>query len=121
MLVRHVWIAWAKEQPDVAEHPNWLTEWADLADRDREVDSRIGMAVAATYESELAALRAWRATAEPLLRTLGNQDVQMTYDENYECPLACGAYVDHPSFAHEHAPTCPITLARALLATGGQG
>jgi len=40
--VRREWAAWAREQPDVAEHPHWLMPWAELAERDREVDRRIG-------------------------------------------------------------------------------
>lgn len=41
-LVREVWIAWANEQPDIADHPHWLVPWERLAPRDREVDRRIG-------------------------------------------------------------------------------
>lgn len=51
-LVRDVWITWAREQPDVAEHPSWLVGWDDLSERDREVDRRIGTAVAKAVESE---------------------------------------------------------------------
>lgn len=46
-LVRETWVYWALEQPDVAEHPNWLKSWAELDERDREVDDRIYSAVAA--------------------------------------------------------------------------
>ena len=38
MLVREVWLVWAAKQPDVHEHPSWLTSWEDLPERDREVD-----------------------------------------------------------------------------------
>ncbi|MBA3822297.1 MAG: hypothetical protein H0X24_00170 [Ktedonobacterales bacterium] len=41
-LVRAEWLAWAEEQPDVADHPHWLTPWGDLAERNKEVDRRIG-------------------------------------------------------------------------------
>jgi hypothetical protein len=44
-LVREVWIAWAREQPDVSEHPSWLVPWAELPERDREVDRRIEAAI----------------------------------------------------------------------------
>lgn len=40
-LVRETWIAWAREQPDVAQHPSWLVPWNELPERDREVDRRI--------------------------------------------------------------------------------
>jgi hypothetical protein len=46
-LVRQTWVYWALEQPDVAEHPNWVKSWAELDERDREVDDRIYSAVAA--------------------------------------------------------------------------
>jgi hypothetical protein len=54
-LVRETWVHWALEQPDVAEHPNWLKSWAELDERDREVDDRIYSAVAAR------ALAGWEA------------------------------------------------------------
>lgn len=45
-VVREAWMVWAREQPDVVEHPSWLIPWDELAERDREVDRRIGAAVA---------------------------------------------------------------------------
>ena len=60
-LVRETWVYWALEQPDVAEHPNWLKSWAELDERDREVDDRIYSAAAAkaVYDAglEAAAMR----------------------------------------------------------------
>lgn len=44
-IVRETWVKWASEQPD--PKPSWLTEWEDLDDGQREVDMRIGEAVAA--------------------------------------------------------------------------
>ena len=35
-LVRQTWVYWALEQPDVAEHPNWVKSWAEIDERDRE-------------------------------------------------------------------------------------
>ena len=46
-LVRETWVAWALEQPDVKDHPSWTKPWDDLSERDKEVDMRIGSAVAA--------------------------------------------------------------------------
>lgn len=40
MLVRQVWIDWAKEQPN--PKPSWLVPWEGLSEPDREVDRRIG-------------------------------------------------------------------------------
>lgn len=54
-VVREAWVAWAREQPDVADHPSWLVGWDDLPERDREVDRRIGAAVAAAAFEGLAA------------------------------------------------------------------
>ena len=44
-LVRDAWVAWAREQPD--PKPSWLVGWDDLDDGQREVDMRIGQAIAA--------------------------------------------------------------------------
>ena len=59
-VVRETWVAWAKEQPDVAEHPSWTEPYDRIPARDREVDMRIGSAVAAEalrqYEAEREAL-----------------------------------------------------------------
>jgi hypothetical protein len=43
-LVRTVWMNWGREQPD-PKH-SWLVPWEDLGDPQREVDMRIGDAVA---------------------------------------------------------------------------
>lgn len=46
-LVRDIWCQWAREQPAGNRKPSWLTPWAELGDGQREVDMRIGEAVAA--------------------------------------------------------------------------
>lgn len=38
--VRHVWIVWAREQPNCK--PSWTVPWDGLSEPDREVDRRIG-------------------------------------------------------------------------------
>lgn len=43
-VVRDVWVAWAREQPN--PKPSWLVEWDDLSEPDKEVDRRIGEALA---------------------------------------------------------------------------
>ncbi len=43
-LVRMVWVAWAKEQPD--SPPHHLISWEELSEPSREVDRRIGEKVA---------------------------------------------------------------------------
>ena len=40
-MVRDVWVTWAREQEDVAEHPSWVKSWDELSPRDQEVDRRI--------------------------------------------------------------------------------
>lgn len=56
-LVRDVWIAWAKEQPN--PKPSWLVEWDGLSEPDREVDRRIGEVIAAAERARiLTVLRA---------------------------------------------------------------
>jgi hypothetical protein len=44
-IVRETWVGWALEQP--APKPSWRAGWDDLDDGQREVDMRIGSAVAA--------------------------------------------------------------------------
>lgn len=39
-MVRQVWVAWAREQPN--PKPSWLIEWYCLNESDKEVDRRIG-------------------------------------------------------------------------------
>jgi hypothetical protein len=41
-IVRDVWMAWAREQPDVAQRPDWLDPWEQLPARIQDVDTRIG-------------------------------------------------------------------------------
>lgn len=44
-IVRETWVQWARKQPDVGGHPNWLTPWEALSSRDKEVDCLIAKAV----------------------------------------------------------------------------
>lgn len=41
-VVREVWTAWAREQPDVGDRPDWLDPWEQLPARIQDVDTRIG-------------------------------------------------------------------------------
>lgn len=43
-LVREAWAAWAREQP--APKPSWLVPWEEISEAEREVDRRIGEALA---------------------------------------------------------------------------
>lgn len=52
-LVRETWVTWAREQPD--PKPSWLTGWDELDEGQREVDMRIGEAVAAAERARLYA------------------------------------------------------------------
>ena len=56
-LVRDTWVAWAMEQPGIKL--SWLVTWDQLPEDDpqREVDMRIGEAVAAATRREIAAIR----------------------------------------------------------------
>jgi len=64
-LVRQVWVDWAREQPD--PKPGWLTGWDDLDEGQREVDMRIGEAVAgAERERVLDALRQFTVLLAPM-------------------------------------------------------
>lgn len=58
--VREVWVRWAAEQPDPKS--SWLTPWEDLDEGQREVDMRIGEALAADERERIRRLaRAKRA------------------------------------------------------------
>jgi len=39
--LRMVWVRWARKQPDIDQHPNWLTPWEDLPERDKQIDMRM--------------------------------------------------------------------------------
>jgi hypothetical protein len=43
-MVRDIWVAWAREQPN--PKPSWLKPWEELSEPDREVDRRIGEGIA---------------------------------------------------------------------------
>jgi hypothetical protein len=53
-LVRETWVQWAREQPD--PKPSWLVPWEQLDEGQREVDCRIGEAVAAAEREQIAGL-----------------------------------------------------------------
>jgi hypothetical protein len=52
--VREVWVEWAREQP--GPKPSHLVGWDDLDEGNREVDMRIGEALAEPYEDLLSSL-----------------------------------------------------------------
>jgi len=53
-MVRDTWIRWASEQPDA--RPSWLLPWEELDAGQREVDMRIGAAIARSFQGLLAAI-----------------------------------------------------------------
>ena len=53
--VRQTWVEWAREQPD--PKASWLVPWEALDGSQRDVDMRIGQAVANLYRSILARQR----------------------------------------------------------------
>ena len=70
-------MAWAKEQS--APKANWLTGWEDLDEGQREVDMRIGEAVAAAVRTARPAPGADRSAQLALtLRTVRGQFATMT-------------------------------------------
>lgn len=50
-VVRSAWISWAREQPAIKD--SWLVQWEGLSEPEKEVDRRIGMAVAAAVAPDL--------------------------------------------------------------------
>ena len=66
-LVRVAWVEWAREQDHPKKH--WLSSWAELPEPMREVDRRIGEAVAlaatAEVRRQLAQAKAENARLEP--------------------------------------------------------
>lgn len=61
-IVRGVWIKWAKEQP--SPKPSWLVPWEGLSEPDKEVDRRIGVALATVGQSIAGAIDAPVLTEE---------------------------------------------------------
>lgn len=61
-LVRHVWVEWAKGQPN--PRPSWLVPWEDLPEPDREVDRCIGAALFGLGLDSAVAVCAQRAQCE---------------------------------------------------------
>jgi hypothetical protein len=55
-IVREAWVKWASEQED--PKPSWLTGWDELDAGQREVDMRIGAAVAAPERARADAAEA---------------------------------------------------------------
>jgi len=53
-LVREAWVTWAREHP--APKSGWLTGWDELDEMQREVDMRIGEAVAAAERERIRQL-----------------------------------------------------------------
>jgi hypothetical protein len=49
--VREIWVEWAQEQEN--PKPSWLVPWDGLSDADREVDMRIGEALAAGFRRQV--------------------------------------------------------------------
>ena len=49
--VREVWVEWAREQPD--PKPSHLVGWDDLDEGNREVDMRIGEALAGNFSEAI--------------------------------------------------------------------
>ena len=82
-------------------------------------EDRLTMAI-----KDLIALRAWRVQAEPLLRALARLDpINYSESDDWVC-LLCSATTPHllddaddndTQARLQHAATCPVTLARALL------
>jgi hypothetical protein len=70
-LVRKVWIEWAREQPN--PKPSWLVEWEGLSEPDKEVDCRIGEAVA---NAERTAIIEWLRTRARLSLTEARYGVE---------------------------------------------
>jgi len=50
-VVRSAWISWAREQPAIKD--SWLVQWEGLSEPEKEVDRRIGMAVATAVAPDL--------------------------------------------------------------------
>ncbi len=69
-LVRETWVKWACEQ----ENPknSWLTGWDELDDGRREVDMRIGEAVAAFVRERDSRTRIVSASGVKDLEAIGN-------------------------------------------------
>jgi hypothetical protein len=68
-LVRHVWVEWAKEQPN--PKASWLLPWEKLSDADREVDRRIGAVLFRLGLDSAVAVCLQRAESERIYNDAG--------------------------------------------------
>ena len=83
-IVREAWVAWAKEQPD--PKPSWLVGWDELDSGQREVDMRIGHAVANYALTENAVT--WGTTCTSCARVLDSACAETVRREQAEAKLA---------------------------------
>jgi hypothetical protein len=68
-LVRHVWVEWAKEQPN--PKASWLVPWEELPESDREIDRRIGVVLFRLGLDAASAVCLQRAEAERIYNDAG--------------------------------------------------
>src|SRR5215472_6718248 len=86
-LVRDVWVRWATEQPAVK--PSWLLPWEELDDGQREVDMRIGEAVAAAERRRLtepAGTRRCPRDHRKLGRDMAMDRIPLRLGGGWSCP-----------------------------------
>lgn len=83
-LVRHVWVEWARRQPN--PKPSWLVPWEKLAKPDRDVDMRIG---AALYERGFADGANFAANVGRGLLSPSDEPAPMTEVESYGWAHQC--------------------------------
>ena len=88
-LVRETWVAWASGQPD--PKPSWLVPWEELDDGQREVDMRIGAAVAAAESVR------WRSALQDALE--GMLDMLPYAPEYFREKWELQGYVDRATQA----------------------
>lgn len=111
-LVREVWVAWSREQADVAEHPSWTVPWNQLSDRDREVDRRIEAAIRAESAD---ALREVTEERDKLRTALGVVALVKT--------VATARLVARDALSsdpYRHAASRPVPAARSCSVCGGE-
>ena len=90
-LVRETWVAWAREQRD--PKLSWLVPWEELDDGQREVDMRIGEAVAAAESVR------WRSALQDALE--GMLDMLPYAPEYFRDKWDLEAYVERAKTALE--------------------
>jgi hypothetical protein len=96
-MVREIWVATARAHPD--PKPSWLVPWDELGEWDKEVDRRIGEAVA-SHAALVTAIETHQVGSRERAALIRQRDLAMTEAAKLRAKLAaiedhCRKHVQH--------------------------